>query len=112
MKMIHTSMHHKEKENTSPYGYMEFVKKIRRENELPGDDFIDKQLKHLNSNILETKKHDRKSETDRKRPYNSNSLYVRQPNKSNGFKRSKFRPENGIMQKKFEQKQRKQFWNV
>lgn len=94
LKMIHSSMHKNLKDNSSPYGYMEFVKRVRSENDLPVSDFVYEYQKPAAN-------HGRPSFVD------SNSLFVQQPKRINAIKKSsRFRPETGIMQK-FEEKEKK-----
>lgn len=101
LKMIHSSMHKNLKDKSSPYGYMEFVKKVRSENDLPANDFAYEQHKPATNPT----NHGRPSFVD------SNSLFVQQPKKINSIKKSsRFRPETGIMQK-FEEKEKKRKQN-
>lgn len=101
LKMIHSSMHKNLKDKPSPYGYMEFVKKVRSENDLPANDFAYEQHKPATNPT----NHGRPSFVD------SNSLFVQQPKKINSIKKSsRFRPETGIMQK-FEEKEKKRKQN-
>lgn len=84
LKMIHGTMHDNSSKFSSPYGYMEFLKKVRNENEFPGEKFNDQ--KHLKKNINSILN-----------PFFNDSDRVVKLNHK--FSKSRFKPESGIMQK-------------
>lgn len=84
-KMIHELMHQNGSKSSSPYGYMEFQKKLCRENEFPGEKVSDSFNNKINRILTPS--------------FIVNSLMNDRAKQNHKFKKRRFKPETGIMQK-------------